>query len=121
MERYSTVILRIALFIAGAIVLAFCAATAFLALKTYPSSGYITLADVLFAGTCLAAIPFYIAMYQSFKLLRLIDADCAFSESSVKALKIIARSAFLEFIICSLGGLPFFYVLAQKDDAPGFI
>jgi len=121
MERFSTTILRLAIFIAGAIVLTICGGTALLAVKTNPSSGYLTLSYVLFAGTCLAAIPFYIALYQSYKLLNLIDTDCAFSELSVKALKIITRSALLEFIICTLGGLPFFYALAEKDDAPGLI
>src|SRR5690554_4862012 len=112
MERYSTTILRLSIIIAGAIVLTICGGTAMIAIDTNPSSGYLTLSYVLFAGTCLAAIPFYIALYQSYKLLRLIETDCAFSGLSVQALKIITRSALLEFIICTLGGLPFFAVLA---------
>jgi hypothetical protein len=121
MERYSTIVLRIAIFIAGAIVLAICSGTAYLAIRTNPSSGYLILSYVLFAGTCLASIPFYIALYQSYRLLDFIDSDHAFSELSVKALKIIKYSALVEFFICSLGGLPFFYALAQKEDAPGFV
>ena len=121
MKRYSTTILRLAIFIAGAIVLTICGGAAWLAIETNPSSEYFTLSYVLFAGSCLAAIPFHMALYQSYKLLKLIDTDCAFSEVSVKALNIITRSALIEFIICTLGGLPFFYTLAQKDDAPGLV
>ena len=34
-----------------------------------------------------AAIPFFVALYQAFKLLSYIDKNQAFSELSVKALK----------------------------------
>jgi len=122
MRRCSTIILRLAIFIAGAIVLTFCGGTAWLAfVKTDPSSDYFVLACVLLGGTCLAAIPCFIALYQSYKLLVYIDTNRAFSELSVKALRIITRSAFADFLICTLGGLPFFYVLAEKEDAPGLV
>jgi hypothetical protein len=121
MKRYSTIILRFALFVAGAIVCAICSGAAWLAIKTDPISEFYILSYVLLIGTCLAAIPFFIAVYQSYKLLGYIDTDRAFSELSVKALKIITRSALAEFLICTLGGLPFFYMVAEKDDAPGLI
>ena len=121
MKRYSTVILRLAIFIAGAIVLVICGGVAWLAIKADPSSDYFILSYVLLIGTCLAAIPCFVALYQSYKLLGYIDTDRAFSELSVKALKIITRSALVEFFICSLGGLPFFYIVAEMDDAPGLV
>lgn len=121
MKRYSTMILRLAIFVAGAIVIAICSGTAWLAIKTSPSSEYYILSYVLLIGTCLAAIPYFTALYQSYKLLGYIDTDRAFSELSVKALKIITYSALAEFFICTLGGLPFFYAVAEKDDAPGLI
>ncbi|NLY44092.1 MAG: DUF2975 domain-containing protein [Clostridiaceae bacterium] len=101
--------------------LAICSGKALVAIKTDPSSGYLVFAYVLLADTCLAAIPFYVALYQSYKLLNLIDSDRAFLESSVKALNIITRSALMEFFVCTLGGLPFLYALAQKEDAPGLV
>lgn len=114
-------ILRVAVFIAGAIVIAICSGAAWLAIKTNPSSEYHILSYVLLAGTCAAAIPCFVALCQSYKLLGYIDSGCVFSESSAKALKIISISALAEFLICTLGGLPFSYVAAQKEDAPGLV
>jgi len=114
-------ILRLAIFIAGAIVLAICGGAAWLAIKTDPSSEYHIISYILLIGTCTAAIPCFIALYQSYKLLGYIDTDRTFSELSLKALKIIKYSALVEFFICALGGLPFFYVLAKKEDAPGLV
>lgn len=67
-----------------------------------------------------SAIPFYFALYQSFKLLSYIDKNQAFSELSVTALKKIKTCA---IIISGLYGvaLPFVYILAEVDDAPGLI
>lgn len=67
-----------------------------------------------------SAIPFYFALYQAFKLLSYIDKNKAFSELSVIALKKIKYCAIL---ICSIHvlGLPLFYFVADKDDAPGLI
>lgn len=121
MRSYSTMILRLAIFVAGAVVLAICGGAAWLAIKTDPSSEYHILSYILLAGTCAAAVPCYIALYQSYMLLVYIDTDRAFSELSMKALKIIARSALVEFFIYAFAGLPFFYVVAEKDDAPGLI
>ena len=121
MRNYSTMILRLAIFIAGAIVLAICGGAAWLAIKTDPSSEYHIISYILLIGTCTAAIPCFIALYQSYKLLGYIDTDRTFSELSLKALKIIKYSAPVEFFICALGGLPFFYVLAKKEDAPGLV
>jgi len=121
MKRYSTSILRLALFAAAAIVLFVCGVTLWMAVKTERTSDYYYLSYVLFIGTSLATIPFFIAIIQSYKLLGLIDSNNAFSQESAKALCIIARSAFVEFLICALGGLPFFYIVAEKDDAPGLI
>ena len=121
MRQYSTLVLRLALFVAGAIVLAMCGGAAWLAAKTDPASEYYVLSYVLLLGTCAAAIPCFTALYQSYKLPGYIDTGRAFSELSARALKIIMRSAFVEFLICTLGGLPFFYVVAEKDDAPGLI
>lgn len=67
-----------------------------------------------------SAVPFYFALYQSFNLLSYIDKNQAFSELSVKALKKIKNCA---LIISGLYvvGIPFVYILAEVDDAPGLI
>ncbi len=67
-----------------------------------------------------SAIPFFIALFQALKLLGLIDADNAFSESSVGALgkiKWCAAAVSAIYAICS----PFLYLVAEMDDAPGFV
>lgn len=66
----------------------------------------------------LSAIPFFFALFQSSKLLNLVDKNKAFSELSVKALKKIKYSAMV------FGGLyaivlPYAYYRGDMDDAPG--
>ena len=67
-----------------------------------------------------SAVPFYFALYQSFNLLSYIDKNKAFSELSVIALKKIKNCA---IIISGLYvvALPFVYIMAEVDDAPGLI
>ena len=68
----------------------------------------------------ISAIPFYLALYQSFKLLNYIDKNLAFSDFSVRALKKIKTYAII------IGGLyvvalPFVFIMADVDDAPGLV
>lgn len=70
--------------------------------------GYITL------------IPFFIALHQAFKLLILIDRNTAFSEMSAKALRNIKRCA-IAITTLWLMGMPFIFMIAQADDAPGLV
>lgn len=68
----------------------------------------------------ITAIPFYFALYQSFTLLSYIDRNQAFSDLSVLALKKIKNCAITIsgfYVIV----LPFVYILAEIDDAPGLI
>ena len=125
MNRASTVVLRLALVAIGLIVLAICvfglpggwAGAA----KEYPKDPNVVFAMrgiivVLYA----AAIPFFAALYQALKLLKYIDQNRAFSKLSVLALQRIAYSG-LTISAIFAAGLPFFYIWAQKDDAPGLI
>ncbi|PKH11193.1 DUF2975 domain-containing protein [Planomicrobium sp. MB-3u-38] len=66
----------------------------------------------------ITAIAYFIALYQSLKLLSYIDKNIAFSELSVKALKNIKYCALTItgiYILC----LPLILYMAQVDDAPG--
>ncbi len=67
-----------------------------------------------------SAIPFYSALYQAFKLLSYIDKKQAFSDLSVKALKTIKYCA-IAISVLYIAGLPLFYLVGDKDDAPGII
>jgi len=65
-------------------------------------------------------IPFYIALYQALKLLNFIDKNKAFSELSVKSLKIIKNCAATIGILYT-ACLPFIYAVAELDDSPGVL
>ncbi|KHD85501.1 membrane protein [Heyndrickxia ginsengihumi] len=84
----------------------------------YPDLAYIKyLVFIVMYG---AAIPFYFALYQAFKLLHYIDKNIAFSDFSVRALKNIKYCAMTISGIYVLG-MPLLYLMADKDDAPGII
>ncbi|WP_339315255.1 DUF2975 domain-containing protein [Paenibacillus sp. FSL R10-2734] len=122
MERGSTLFLKIAVVLIGIPVLALCIffvpAISNYAAELYPDYSFIEylLAIDLYAS----AIPFYIALYQAFKLLGYIDKNNAFSELSVQVLKNIRNCAILISGIYVVG-MPLFYLVAERDDAPGII
>src|SRR5690606_22897877 len=71
-------------------------------------------------GMFLSVIPYFIALFQALKLLNYIDRNEAFSNLSVKALQKIKYCA-ISISIIYIFVLPFVYVVAQLDDAPGLI
>lgn len=71
-------------------------------------------------GIYATIIPFLFALFQAFKLLRNIDRNDAFSESSVKALDAIKFSAIAMTLLYALAQ-PMIFIFAQIDDAPGLI
>ncbi|MEH7613725.1 DUF2975 domain-containing protein [Gottfriedia acidiceleris] len=122
MKRGSTLFLKIVVILIGLPVLALCIFVvpkiAEFAAELYPN---ITLMKYfIFIDLYAAAIPFYFALYQAFKLLSYIDKNKAFSELSVNALKKIKFSAIAISVLYVLG-LPLFYLIADMDDAPGII
>ena len=66
----------------------------------------------------LASIPFFVGLYQAFKLLHLIDADKAFSQGAVQTLKNMkfASLSLIGFIALALFYIRFF---AHGDDPAG--
>lgn len=72
------------------------------------------------AGIYLSSLPYYFALYQSFRLLSFIDNGEAFSELSVFALRKIKYCGIIISIIFMVI-LPFIYLVAEADDAPGLI
>ncbi|KGI86720.1 MULTISPECIES: DUF2975 domain-containing protein [unclassified Exiguobacterium] len=71
-------------------------------------------------GMYVSAIPFFLALFQAFMLLRLIDRDEGFSYRAVQSLRMIKYCA-LAITAVYIGTLPFFYWFAERDDAPGFL
>ncbi|GGE51660.1 putative membrane protein YoaS [Pullulanibacillus camelliae] len=122
MNRVSTLFLKIAVLFIGMPILALCIFVvphiASYAGGLYPTVSYMNI--LVFIVLYGAAIPFYMALFQAFKLLSFIDKNKAFSDLSVRALKHIKICA---TIICIwyIAALPLFYGFADKDDAPGVI
>jgi ABC-type proline/glycine betaine transport system permease subunit len=122
MKRGSTLFLKTAVILMGIPVLAL---AIFLvpqignfAAELYPEMAFIKY--FVYLDLYAAAIPYYFALYQAFRLLNFIDRNEAFSELSVNALKNIKFSAITLSGVYVLG-LPLFYLVAERDDAPGII
>jgi hypothetical protein len=122
MKRGSTLFLRMAVFLIGTPVLALCIfGLPWLAKEAAEmSSNWAYLLYGVLIIMSVSAIPFFVALYQAFRLLGYIDKNKAFSELSVRALKNIKKCA---ITISSLYvvGMPLFYIIAELDDAPGII
>lgn len=118
-KRGSTTFLKVIISLAGMAVLALCI---FLVphVANFASTSYPTIAPMkyfVFIVMYGAAVPFYFALYQTFNLLRYIDAKTPFSDLSVKALKNIKYCAMIISSIYIVGS-PLFYFIAKKVDPP---
>lgn len=125
MKRGSTLFLKVAVIFIGIPVLAMClfllpqiANEAHEAADRGADIAYVVYGILMVMYV--SAVPFYFALYQSFNLLSYIDKNQAFSELSVTALKKIKNCA---LIISGLYvvALPFVFMLAEVDDAPGLV
>ena len=116
----STIFLKIAVILIGIPVLALCIYGLPWLVNNPVNQDYVHILYPILIGMYLSVIPFFIALYQAFKLLSYIDKNQAFSELSVKALMNI------KFCAMTISGLyavilPFVYLAAELDDAPGLI
>jgi len=125
LKKGSTLSLRGAILALGAVVLFLCALPLPVIFRgdlgtdaEYKDIAYAfyVILTVLYA----AAVPFFYALFQAWRLLGYIDKDKAFSLLSVAALKRIAICAGAVSALFAVS-LPFFYVWAQRDDAPGLV
>lgn len=71
-------------------------------------------------GLYVTAIVFFVALYQTLKLLNYIDKNQSFSELSVRALKNIKYCA-ITISALYVVFMPLIYLMAEVDDAPGII
>jgi len=116
----STIFLKIAVALIGIPVLALCILGLPWLANNPVSPDYAHILYPILIGMYVSVIPFFVALYQAFKLLIYIDNNQAFSELSVKALKNI------KFCAMTISGLyavimPFVFLVADLDDAPGLI
>lgn len=122
MKRGTTLFLKMAVILIGIPILALCI---FLvprignfAGELYPEMAYMK--SLVLIDMYAAAIPFYFALYQAFKLLGYIDKNRAFSEITVKALKNIKYCA-ITISTLYLLGMPLYYLMQERVDPPGII
>jgi hypothetical protein len=115
MKRGSTLILKIILIAIAVLVLVISILTLVMLIR-----GRVGEYGFILIGMYISIIPFFIALYNAFTLLGYIDKNQAFSISSVKALRKIKVSAAVVSILYAVG-LPYIYVIADRDDAPGVI
>jgi len=122
MKKSSTLILKTVIILIGTWVIALC----IFALPSVWKGGSAEFPEVSIAllfiifGLYLTTIPFFIALWQTLKLLRYIDTNQAFSDLSVKALKNIKCCAIIIGLLY-MGGVPFLFPIADADDAPGAV
>lgn len=120
MKRGTTLFLKLALIIMGIPVIAL-GIFGFIWLMNNPANpDYAHILYPIVIGMYLSVIPYLGALYQSFRLLNYIDKNEAFSQISVNALKIIKYCG-ITFSGLYVIVLPFVYVVAELDDAPGLI
>lgn len=121
-ERGTTLFLKVVVILIGIPVAALCVFVIpeignFMA-ELYPEHAY--LKRLVFLDLYATAPPYYFALYQAYTLLNYIDRNEAFSELSVRALNLIKWCALAISALFVLG-MPLFYLLAERDDAPGII
>lgn len=100
----------------GLVVLTLCALSLRVAISGEDAGGY----RPILLGMYVSAIPFFVALHQTLKLLNYIDRNKAFSSVSVMALKYIKYCA-VTISALYAAGMPYIYLVAEKDDAPGVI
>lgn len=120
MKRYSTVILKIALFIIMLPVLALSIYGVPWLARNPVNPDYANILYPILIGMYVSSIPFYIALFKANQLLCYIDKNKAFSQISVNALNNIKYCA-IAFSTLYVVMMPFVYFVAEKDDAPGLV
>lgn len=120
MKQGSTLFLKIAVFLIGAPVLALGIFGVTYLVNNPANPNYAHILYPIVIGMYISVIPFFVALYQAFKLLSYIDKSLAFSDFSVKALQKI------KFCAMTMSGvyiviLPFIFLVAELDDAPGLV
>lgn len=118
--KRETLFLRMAVFLIGTPVLALGLFGLYWLPNNPANPDYAHILYPIVAIMYASGIPFFMALYQAFRLLSYIDKNEAFSNISVKALKKI------KYYAITISGLyvacwPFVFFVAELDDAPGLV
>ena len=114
MKRGSTIFLRLVIYFIALLVLALCTLALPAGIMTDQTGMY----RPILIGLYIPAIPFFAALYQSLKILDVIDKNKAFSQISVDALGVIKYCAIVIGTLFA-AGQPYVFYVADLDDAPG--
>ncbi|AQU80716.1 DUF2975 domain-containing protein [Planococcus faecalis] len=120
MERKSTIFLRLTVILMGIPILSFCIFGVFWLANNPANPVYASMLYPIVSGIYLSVIPFFIALYQTLKLLTYIDKDQTFSKlpiASLRKIKLCAITISGLYVVI----LPFVFRVADLDDAPGLI
>ncbi|AKO93697.1 hypothetical protein BEH_17425 [Priestia filamentosa] len=120
MKRGSTIFLKIAVFLIGTPALALCIFGLYYLANHPANPEYAHILYPIVIIMYVSAIPFFVALYQAFRLLNYIDKNKAFSQISVRALQRIKYCAITISILYVIM-LPFVFFVAELDDAPGLV
>ncbi|PGY06825.1 DUF2975 domain-containing protein [Bacillus sp. AFS031507] len=103
-KRGSTTFLKVIILLAGIAVLALCIWLPEIAIRdarVHPDTAYFLIPFLVCAyGFC---ITFFVVLYQAFKLLTYIERNNAFSELSLKSLKVLKKCTFAVIFFIVLG------------------
>jgi len=118
MEKYRTTFLKIVLCLVGIIVLALCVFWLPIVAEYFANYApeFAHLQYPLLIGIYVTILPFYFALYQTFRLLRYINQNKPFSNLTVKSLKYIKISAVIIGILYIFG---VFFLDYQGAGQPG--
>lgn len=114
MKQVSTLFLKSVILLIGLVVLGICVFALPVGLRSDATGMY----QPIVIGLYIAAIPFFIALYQALKLLGYIDRRMAFSEKAVAAIENVKYCAIAISAIFA-SSAPYVYWVADVDDAPG--
>lgn len=120
MKKGTTIFLKLAVILMGLPVLVLSIVGLIELVKNPANKDYAYMLYPIVIGIYLSSLPYYFALYQSFKLLLFIDKGQAFSELSVLALRKIKFCGIIISILFMVL-LPFVFMVAELDDAPGLI
>lgn len=122
MKNASTMLLRAAVLGMGLVALVVCSAVLPAIHREwplqFPEVSYLRYPVILVLAA--AAASFFVALFQTLKLLTYIDTNRAFSQLALKSLRVITYCASIVSGVF-VAGMPLVYYIAESDDAPGLI
>ena len=121
MKRSSTIFLQVVIVLIGIVALAIIIRLPLTEGRAINLDLFSIYSDPFIMYGYLASIPFFIALYQTFKLLGYIGQDRVFSPHCVKAFRIIKYCSIIVSISIVMAGL-YIRIFHSKDDDPaGFL